>query len=71
MIARILRSAAPFAVALLVVTHPAIHAEEGMWPFDNPPVKLLKEKYGFTPTNEWLDNIRVSSVGIKEGGSVC
>jgi hypothetical protein len=69
MIARTLRSAAPFAVALLVATHPAIHAEEGMWTFDNPPVKLLKEKYGFTPTQEWLDHIRLSSVRLNDGGS--
>ena len=25
-------------------------ADEGMWTFDNPPLKQLKEKYGFTPT---------------------
>ena len=69
MIARILRSAALSAVALLVATHPALHAEEGMWTFDNPPVKLLKEKYGFTPTQEWLDHIRLSSVRLNDGGS--
>src|SRR6201997_4775023 len=69
MIARILRSAALFAVALLFATYPAIHAEEGMWTFDNPPVKLLKEKYGFTPTQEWLDHIRLSSVRLNDGGS--
>jgi hypothetical protein len=69
MIARIFRSAALSAVALLVATHPALHAEEGMWTFDNPPVKLLKEKYGFTPTPEWLDHIRLSSVRLNDGGS--
>ncbi len=68
MIARILRPAALSAVALLVA-YPAIHAEEGMWTFDNPPVKLLKEKYGFTPTQEWLDHIRLSSVRLNDGGS--
>jgi hypothetical protein len=68
MIARILRPAALSAVALLVA-YPAIHAEEGMWTFDNPPVKLLKEKYGFTPKQEWLDHIRLSSVRLNDGGS--
>ena len=69
MIARIVSPAALYAIALLVATHPATHAEEGMWTFDNPPVKLLKEKYGFTPTQEWLDHIRLSSVRLNDGGS--
>ena len=30
-------------------------ADEGMWTFDNPPVKLLKARYGFTPTQAWLE----------------
>ena len=32
-------------------------SDEGMWTFDNPPTKQLQEKYGFTPTQEWLDHI--------------
>ncbi|MGC8917272.1 MAG: S46 family peptidase [Thermoanaerobaculum sp.] len=44
-------------------------AEEGMWTFDNPPVKQLQEKYGFTPTKEWLDHVRLSSVRFNDGGS--
>lgn len=44
-------------------------AEEGMWTFDNPPVKQLREKYNFTPTQEWLDHLRLSSVRFNDGGS--
>src|SRR2546429_6957386 len=44
-------------------------AEEGMWTFDNPPLKQLKERYGFTPTPEWLDHVRLSSVRFNDGGS--
>ena len=44
-------------------------AEEGMWTFDNPPLKLLKQKYGFAPTKEWLDHVRLSSVRLNDGGS--
>lgn len=44
-------------------------AEEGMWTFDNPPVKQLQEKYNFTPTQEWLDHLRLSSVRFNDGGS--
>lgn len=43
--------------------------DEGMWTFDNPPVKLLKENYDFTPTKEWLDHVRLSSVRFMDGGS--
>nr|HQV32337.1 S46 family peptidase [Calditrichia bacterium] len=43
--------------------------EEGMWTFDNLPVKQLQEKYGFTPTQEWIDHIRLSAVRFSDGGS--
>ena len=43
--------------------------DEGMWTFDNPPLKLLKDKYGFEPTQEWLDHVRLSSVRFNDGGS--
>jgi len=46
-----------------------VHAEEGMWTFDNPPVKQLQEKYHFTPTGKWLDHVRLSSVRLNDGGS--
>lgn len=39
-------------------------ADEGMWTFDNPPLKQWKERYNFTPTQEWLDNLRLASVKI-------
>ena len=44
-------------------------ADEGMWTFDNLPLKLLKEKYGFEPTREWIDHLRLSCVRINDGGS--
>ena len=44
-------------------------SEEGMWTFDNPPSKILKEKYGFVITKEWLDHVRLSSVRFNDGGS--
>src|SRR5215813_13673724 len=44
-------------------------ADEGMWTFDNLPLKLLKEKYGFTPTQAWLDHVRLSCVRLNDGGS--
>jgi hypothetical protein len=55
------------AGALLLA--PSLRADEGMWTFDNPPLKQLQEKYHFTPTQQWLDHIRLSSVRLNDGGS--
>jgi hypothetical protein len=46
-----------------------VHAEEGMWTFDNPPLTQLREKYGLTPTAEWLEHLRLASVRFNDGGS--
>lgn len=56
-------------VVVLGFQAPATPADEGMWTFQNPPLKLLKERYGFTPTRGWLDHVRLSSVRINDGGS--
>ena len=59
-------SAVLLAAALFCSTIPA---DEGMWTFDNPPLKQLKEKYNFTPTQHWLDHLRLSCVRLNDGGS--
>jgi len=52
------------AIALLL---PLARAEEGMWTFSNLPLKAIKEKYGFEPTQEWLDHLRLSSLRFPGG----
>src|SRR5215213_5788770 len=43
--------------------------DEGMWLFNNPPTKHLKEKYGFEPDAKWLEHVQKSSVRFNSGGS--
>ncbi len=59
---------AAFAMVCMLLPVP-VAADEGMWTFDNPPAKLLQEKYGFTPTQGWLDHLRLASVRFNDGGS--
>jgi hypothetical protein len=44
-------------------------ADEGMWLFNNPPLKQLKDKYQFEPTPQWLEHLQKSSVRLNSGGS--
>ncbi|MBN1506498.1 MAG: S46 family peptidase [Sedimentisphaerales bacterium] len=43
--------------------------DEGMWLFNNPPDKLLKEKHNFAPGPEWYTHLQRSSVRFNSGGS--
>src|SRR5215213_9982701 len=44
-------------------------ADEGMWLFNNPPLKQFKEQYQFEPPKEWLEHLQKSSVRFNSGGS--
>ena len=54
-------------VSLLVVS--PVLADEGMWLFNSPPLKQLKQKYQFEPTPQWLEHLQKSSVRFNSGGS--
>ncbi len=58
----------PMMAIVMMLTGP-LAADEGMWTLDNPPLKQLKEKYGFEPTATWLEHIRLASVRVGDGGS--
>jgi hypothetical protein len=60
--------ALPALVCGILACFPA-GADEGMWTFDNLPLKLLAGKYHFTPTAEWLDHVRLSCIRLNDGGS--
>ena len=44
-------------------------ADEGMWLYNAFPKDKVKAKYGFEPTQAWLDHVRLSSVRFNNGGS--
>ncbi len=66
-----------FVVSLLptaIMLNPMIPAavapaEEGLWLFNNPPEKLLREKYQFEATRPWLEHLQRCSVRFNSGGS--
>lgn len=55
-------------VAALLVAF-AAQADEGMWTFNNFPSQKVKAKYGFEPTQQWLDHVRLSSARLAAGCS--
>ncbi len=56
-------------VIIFTISITSLFGDEGMWTFNNPPYKLLKERYNFKPTKEWLEKIQLSSVRFNDGGS--
>lgn len=54
---------------LAVAPSVALWAEEGMWTFDNPPLKRLQDAHGFAPSPAWLEKVRLASVRFMDGGS--
>lgn len=61
---------AVFAALLFVSTVSAkLAPDEGMWLFNNPPSKQLKERYGFEISEPWLEHVQKSSVRVSTGGS--
>jgi hypothetical protein len=55
------------AILILFVSY--AFADEGMWLFNSPPSKQLKEKYHFEPARQWLDHLQKASVRFNSGGS--
>ena len=56
------------SIAIFSMTSAAF-ADEGMWTFNDFPSAKVQQKYGFAPTREWLDHLRLSSVRIAGGCS--
>jgi hypothetical protein len=63
------RGALALAVGMLAQQCISLNADEGMWLFNDPPRQYLKQKYGFNPSDEWLEHVQKSSVRFNSGGS--
>jgi hypothetical protein len=57
------------ALTLMTLVTSRAYSDEGMWLFNNPPRKILKERYGFEPSDKWLEHVQKSSVRFNAGGS--
>ncbi|HVS45951.1 MAG TPA: S46 family peptidase [Verrucomicrobiae bacterium] len=58
-----------FTMALFFALGNVAVADEGMWTFDHFPSKAVGTKYGFAPSQAWLDHIRSSALRIAGGCS--
>src|SRR5678815_1569565 len=56
-------------VLALVLCWGAARADEGMWTVNDFPRELVKQRYGFLPSDAWLEHLRLSSVRFNSGGS--
>jgi len=58
------------AICLAVVFFDGfLFADEGMWLLNNLPLKQLKDKYSFVPTNQWVEHVQKSVVRLSSGCS--
>jgi hypothetical protein len=55
--------------AILATSLCDAHGDEGMWLFNDLPLGMLKERYGFEPSKEWAEHLMKSSVRFNVGGS--
>jgi Peptidase S46 len=56
-------------VSMLLAVAAVTFADEGMWLYNAFPKDKVKSRYGFEPTQPWLDHLRLSSVRFNNGAS--
>ncbi len=54
---------------LMVIMTQPVYGDEGMWLFNDLPVKYLQEQHGFEPTEAWAEHLMRASVRFNSGGS--
>lgn len=63
------RSTIALGFAALLMSSTAARAAEGMWTLDNLPIDAIKQKYGFSPTPEWIQHVMHASARLTLGCS--
>lgn len=56
-------------LGLLFLACSIAFGDEGMWLYNSFPKDKVKAKYGFEPSQQWLDQVRLSSVRFNNGAS--
>src|ERR1039457_3603265 len=56
-------------VLITALATPLALPDEGMWLYNAFPKDRVQKQYGFLPSQEWLDHLRLSSVRFNNGGS--
>src|SRR5262245_54903097 len=63
-----MKTTAAFLVLGVLLSTPA-RADEGMWTFNNFPKDKVKQKYGVSVDDAWLEHVRLSSARLAQGCS--
>ncbi|HEX2668284.1 MAG TPA: S46 family peptidase [Gammaproteobacteria bacterium] len=58
-----------FLMCLCIGLAAGARAEEGMWTFDNLPLKEMQSQYQFNPTADWLTHVQHAALRLKDGCS--
>ncbi|MEP0845988.1 MAG: S46 family peptidase [Phycisphaerae bacterium] len=63
-----------FAVTLILplaalLTPFEVRGDEGLWPLNQPPTEIFRDKYQFTPGEAWYQKVQRSCVRLGRGGS--
>ncbi|HTS83249.1 MAG TPA: S46 family peptidase [Myxococcaceae bacterium] len=60
---------APTVLLATLLLAPAAVADEGMWLVNEFPATKVQAAYGFAPSQEWLDRVRLGAVRLARGCS--
>jgi hypothetical protein len=58
-----------FLATVLAFSAGAALADEGMWTLDHLPAQQMQQRYGFTPSQAWIDRVQHATVRLAEGCS--
>ncbi len=62
-------AALPVGALLALVLLPKAFAAEGMWPLSNLPAAAMQQRFGFTPSPQWVQHVQLASVRLAGGCS--